>query len=160
MSNNETSVKTEIKKLSIDSTLRVKPVEIVELDSVILNNLSTKCKYISIYDLTDYTIKYNGGGFCLIINNLEGYFDSGFLEIKFKDAEQEKLYNRVWDQVISDDNKEIIKISRKMRLNNDDLLPSRRKFIIHNITIVVKPIIKKDNAYYPQISLNNCTYER
>ena len=66
----------------------------------------------------------------------------------------------MWDQVISDDdNREIIKNSRKIRLNNDDLLPSRRKFIIHNITIVVKPIIKKDNAYYPQISLNSCTYE-
>ena len=74
MSNNKTSVKSEIKKLSIDSTLWVKPVEIVELDSVILNNSSTKGKYISKYDLTDYTIKYNGGGFWLIINNLEGYF--------------------------------------------------------------------------------------
>ena len=85
---------SEIKKLTIHSILWAKPVEIVELDDVILNKLSVKSKYVLKYDLIDYTIKYDGGGFGLYIEDLEGYFSFnngiGFLEIMFKDAEQER----------------------------------------------------------------------
>ena len=87
---------SEIKKLTRHSTSWVKPIEIVELDDVILNKLSIKGKYILEYDLIDYTIKYDGGGFWLYIDDLEGYFNFnngiGYLEIMFKDAEQERLY--------------------------------------------------------------------
>ena len=54
---------SEIKKLTIHSTLWAKPIKIVQLDDVILNKLSVKGKYIPKYDLIDYTIKYDGGGF-------------------------------------------------------------------------------------------------
>ena len=95
---------SEIKKLTIHSTLWAKPIKIVELDDVILNKLSVKSKYILKYDLTDYTIKYDGGGFWLYIDDLEGYFNFNngivFLEIMFKDAEQERLYDKIWDQII------------------------------------------------------------
>ena len=78
---------TEIKKLSIDSTLWAKPIEIILLDDIDLNKLSIKGKYISNYDLIDYTVRYDGG-FWLTINDLEGYFDfnnnKGFLELIFK----------------------------------------------------------------------------
>ena len=47
---------------------------------------------------------------------------------------------------------------QKIRLNSDDL-PSGNKFKINTIIIVIKAIIKKDDKYYPQISLNNCTYK-
>ena len=53
----------KIKKLSIDSTLWAKPTEIVLLDDIDLNKLSTKDKYTSKYDLIDYSMKYDGGGF-------------------------------------------------------------------------------------------------
>ena len=77
---------SEIKKLSIDSTLWAKPTEIILLDDIDLNKLSIKGKYISKYDLIDYKIS--------------------------------------------------------------------------TITIVIKSIVKKDiSKYYPQISLNNCTYK-
>ena len=70
---------SKIKKLSIDSTLWAKSTEIVLLDDIDLNKLSIKGKYISKYDLIDYTVRYDGGG-----NDLEGYFDFknniGFLE--------------------------------------------------------------------------------
>ena len=79
---------SEIKKLSIDSTLWAKPTEIILLDDIDLNKLSIKGKYISKYDLIDYTVRYDGGGFWLTINDLEGYFDFnnniGFLELIFK----------------------------------------------------------------------------
>ena len=61
-------------------------IEIVKPNDVILNKLSVKGKYILKYDLTDYTIKYDDGGFWLYIDDLEGYFNFnngiGFLEIR------------------------------------------------------------------------------
>ena len=58
-------------------------------------------------------MKYDGGGFWLYLDDLEGNFDFniGFLEIIFKDAEQEKLYDRIWDQIINniDDNGGVLK---------------------------------------------------
>ena len=76
--------------------------------------MSVKGKYILKYDLIDYAIKYDGGGFWLYIDDLEGYFNFnngiGYLEIIFKDA-QERLYDRICDQIIfnADNNGGIIK---------------------------------------------------
>ena len=125
MSNNKTNVKGEIKELTIHSTLWAKPIEIVELDDVNLNKLSAKGKYILKYDLIDYAIKYDGGGFWLYIDDLEGYFNFnngiGYLEIMFKDAEHERLYDRIWDQIIDNANNNggIIKDIKKLRLNEN-----------------------------------------
>ena len=88
---------SEIKKLSIHSTLWEDPIEIVGIN--VLNKLNVKGKHALKYDLTDYAIKYDGGGFWLYIDDLEGYleFDKGivFLQIIFKDVEQERLYDRI-----------------------------------------------------------------
>ena len=155
---------SEIKKLSIHSTLWEDQIEIVGINDVVLNKLNAKGKYVLKYDLTDYVIKYDGGGFWLYIDDLEGYFefdnDIGFLQIIFKDAGQERLYDRIWDQIIDNtDNNKTIKDIQKIRLNSDDL-PLGLKFEIKNITIVIKAVVKKNDVYYPpQISLNNCTYE-
>ena len=153
---------SEIKKLRIDSTLWGKPTEIILLDDIDLNKLSIKGKYISKYDLIDYTVRYDGGGFWLTINDLEGYFDLnnniGFLELIFKNESQESLYDKIWDQVINNEDNKIIKDNKEIRLNSDDL-PSGNKFKISTITIVIKSIVKNDSKYYPHISLNNCTYK-
>ena len=99
---------SEIKKLTIHGTLWAKPIEIVELDDIISNKLSVKSKYFLKNNLTDYTIKHDGGGFWLYIYDLEGYFNFnngiGFLEIMFKDAEQERLYEKIWEQIIDNVN--------------------------------------------------------
>ena len=78
----------------------------------------------------------------------------------FKDAEQEKLCDKIWDEIIDNvyNDGGILKNIKKIRLNSDEL-PLGYKFKINNITIVIKAIVKKDDVYYPQISLNNCTYE-
>ena len=90
---------SDIKKLSIHSTLWEDPIKIVGINDVALNKLNVKGKYVLRYDLTDYAIKYDGGGFWLYIDELEGYFKFdngiGLLQIIFKDAEQERLYDRI-----------------------------------------------------------------
>ena len=130
--------------LSINSTLWAKPTEIILLDDIDLNKLSIKGKYISKYDLIDYAVRYNGGGFWLSINDLEGYFhfnnNIGFLELIFKNESQESLYDKIWDQVINNEDNKIIKDNKKTRLNSDDL-PSGNKFKISTITIVIKSIV-------------------
>ena len=133
----------EIKKLSIHSTLREDPIEIVGINDVVLNKLNVKGKY----DLTDYAIKYDGGGFWLYIDDLEGCFKFdngiGFLQIIFKDVGQERLYDRIWNQIINDiDNNKTIKDIKKIRLNSDEL-PLGLTFEIKNITIVIKAVVKK-----------------
>ena len=139
---------SELKKLTIHSTLWTETIEIVELDDVILNKLRVKGKCILKYDLIDYAIKYDSGGFWLYIDDLEEYFNFnngiGFLEIMFKDAEQERLYDKIWDQIIDnvDNNGGVLKNIKKNRLNGDEL-PLGYKFRINNITIVVKAVVKK-----------------
>ena len=154
---------SEIKKLSMHSMLWEDPIKIVGIHDVVLNKLNVKSKYVFKYDLRDYAIKYDGAGFWLYIDDLEGYFEFdngiGFLQIIFKDAGQERLYDRIWDQIIDNiDNNKRIKDITKIRLNSDEL-PLGLKFEIKNITIVIKAVVKKNDVYYPQISLNNCRYE-
>ena len=143
--------------------MREDPIEVVGINDVVSNKLNVKGKYVLKYDLTDYAIKYDGGGFWLYIDDLEGYFefdnDIRFLQIIFKNAGQERLFDRIWDQIIDNiDNNKTIKDIKKIRLNSDEL-PLGLKFEIKNITIVIKAVVKKNDVYYPQISLNNCTYK-
>ena len=138
---------SEIKKLSIHSTLWENPIEIVGINDVVLNKLNVKGKYVLKCNLTDYAIKYDGGGFWLYIDDLEGHFKFdngiGFLQIIFKDAEQERLYDRILDQIIDNiDNNKTIKDIKNFRLNSDDL-PLGLKFEIKNISIVIKALVKK-----------------
>ena len=133
--------------MGIHSTLWEDPIEIVGINDVFLNKLNVKGKYVLKYDLTDYAIKYDGGGFWLYIDDLEGYFEFdngiGFLQIIFKDAGQERLYDRIWDQIIDNiDNNKKIKDIKKVRLKSDELLLGL-KFEIKNITIVIKAVVKK-----------------
>ena len=58
---------SEIKKLSIHSTLWEDPIEIVGINVVVLNKLNVKRKYVPKYNLKDFAIKYDGGSFGYIL---------------------------------------------------------------------------------------------
>ena len=80
-------------------------VEIVNVRDVVLSKLSVRAEYDAIYDLTDYDVEYDGGGFWLFIDDLKGYFDFSagvrFLKLLFGSKEQETLYDQVWKQIVS-----------------------------------------------------------
>ena len=89
---------SKTKELSIDSTLWVDALEIVDLEDVVLSKLNVKSgEYDDKYDLTDYVIEYNGGGVWLAISDLKGYFSfnkgTGYLELLFESNEQETMYD-------------------------------------------------------------------
>ena len=52
-----------------------------------------------------------------------------------------------------------LKLIKEIRLFAIDDLPIGDVFKIHSITIVIRSLIEKDNKFYPQISLNYCSYE-
>ena len=152
------------KGLNIDSTLWVDALEIVDLKDVVLNKLNVKSgEYDDKYDLTDYVIEYNGGGFWLAISDLKGYFSfnngTGYLELLFEGNEQETMYNKVWKRIVHAIGRSgLVKDIKKVRLHSKDL-PVNREFLINKLIIVVKSVVEWSGAFYPQISLNYCSYD-
>ena len=100
----------------------------------------------------------------LIIDNLKGYsnFNNsvGSLNMLFVNNDQKNKYYRVWKEILKIINggHGELKSCKEIRLFYDDL-PTGYVFKIHSVTIVIKSLIEKDNKFYPEISLNLCSYE-
>ena len=82
----------------------------------------------------------------------------------FSNDDQKNKYHQVWKEIfkivrsaVNDENGEL-KIHEKIRLFDSDILTD--KIIkIPSITIVIKPLIEKDNKFYLELSLSRCLYE-
>ena len=138
--------------------------ELVNLRDFISSKLTIRTQYNAKYDLTDYYVEYNGGGFWLVIDDLKGYFDFSngvsYLNLLFKNEEQKTQYDRLWEEIVGISGScGLRKDSAKIRLNSDEL-PLGREFKINTVTIVVTMVVEKENKFYPQISLNYCSYDQ
>ena len=155
---------SKTKELSIDSTLWVDALKIVDLKDVVLSKLNVKSgEYNDKYDLRDYVIEYNGGGFWLVISDLKGYFSfnngTGYLELLFESNEQETMYDKVWKRIVHAIGRSgLVKDNKKVRLHSNDL-PVNCEFLINKLIIVVKSVVEWSGAFYPQISLSYCSYD-
>ena len=70
-------------------------------------------------------------------------------------------YYRVWKEIlkiINGGHGELIS-SKEIRLFAIDDLPIAHVFEIHSMTIAIRSLIEKNNKFYPEISLNHCSYE-
>ena len=111
-----------------------------------------------------HNIKYENGGFYLIINNLRGYFNfnnnRGILTMLFDDVNKQNKYYQVWKDIFKIINREQgeLKLHEKIRLYDIDL-PIKQVFKIHSITIVIQSLIEKNNKFYLELSLNHCLYK-
>ena len=47
----------------------------------------------------------------------------------------------------------------KIKLNTDDNTPRNKIIYFPTITIIIRSVTKKDNKYYPQLFLDDCSYE-
>ena len=63
-----------------------------------------------------------------------------------------KLFNGV-------NEKSELKSDTEIRLFSIDDLPVGYVFKIQSMAIAVRSVVEKDNKFYPQISLNYCSYE-
>ena len=141
------------KELTIDSNLWKKPNKIVKLSNLEFDK-------IKIVD-AENNIEY--GGFWLSISNLKGYFTwngrTGDLKLTLSD-QQERTYNKIWESITeSFQIKNIVRKYGKEFIVYDNDLPVDQEFIINKIIIVIKSLYEYGELFYPQISLNYCSYK-
>ena len=65
----------KVKELKIDSRLWATPSKLVNLIDFKPDKLSIKTERNTKNDIKVHKVRYENGGFYLIIDNLEGYFD-------------------------------------------------------------------------------------
>ena len=163
----------KVRELKIDSTLWVTPSRIINLLDFNPEKLTIDKELNSIYntpdasskDLTDmHQVRYENGGFYLTIDNIKGYFKlsdniGGILNMILTDDQKNK-YHQVWKEVfklVNDENGEL-KLHEKIRLFDRDL-PIVKIFKIPSITIVIMPLIEKENKFFLELALTHSLYE-
>ena len=152
-----------VKELKIESTLWTTPSKLVNLLDFKRDKISVKTESNTKNDIKGYHIKYEDGGFYLIIDNLEGYFDFnhnfGYLNMLFVNIDQTNKYYQVWKEILKIINggHGELKSSKEIRLFAIDDLHIRYVFKIHSMTIVIKSLIEKEIKFYPEISLSHCS---
>ena len=154
-----------VKELKIDSTLWATPSKLVNLLDFKPDKISVKTESNTKNEVNVHHVKYEDGGFYLIIDNLEGYFDFsnnvGCLNMLFVNIDQKNKYYQVWKEILKIINggHGELKSSKEIRLFAINDLPIRYVFKIHSMTIVIRSLIEKDNKFYLEISLKHCSYE-
>ena len=163
----------KVRELKIDNTLWAKPAKIVNLLDFNPEELTIDKELNSIHNTPDasskdlidiYQVRYENGGFYLIIDNIKGYFKlddnlNGILDMILTDDQKNK-YHQVWKEVfklVNDGNGEL-KLHEKIRLF-DINLPVEKIFKIPSITIVIESLIEKENKFYLGLTLNHCLHE-
>ena len=162
-----------IKELKIDSTLWADPKRIINLLDFDPKKLSIYTQLNSISNTPDasskdlievYEVRYDNGGFYLVIDDIKGYFniddDAGSILNLILTDDQKNKYHQVWKEIfkkVNDGNGELI-LHEKIRLI-DSNFPIEKIFKIHSITIVIKSLIEKDNKFYLELALNRCLFE-
>ena len=86
----------KVKELKIDSTLWATPSKFVNLFDFKPDKISIKTESNTKNDIKVPNVRYENGGFYLIIDNLEGHFDFsnnvGSLNMLFVDNDQKNKY--------------------------------------------------------------------
>ena len=162
-----------IRGLKIDSTLWATPAKIINLLDFKPEKLRIKTEINTNNDIKVHQVRYENGGFYLAIDNMKGYFtfsnNIGILDMIFSNNNQQNKYHQVWKEIfkiirskelgsaVNDGNGEL-KMHEKIRLS-DSGLPTEKIIKIPSITIVIKLLLKKNNKFYLELSLNHCLYE-
>ena len=146
-----------IKELKIDSTLWADPKRIINLLDFNPKKLGIYTELNSISNTPDassknlievYEVRYDDGGFYLVIDDIKGYFNiddnvGSILNLILSDDQKNKYY-QVWKEIfknVNDENGESI-LHEKIRLT-DSNFPIEKIFKIHSITIAIKSLIEK-----------------
>ena len=162
-----------IKELKIDSTLWADPKTIINLLDFDPKKLGIYTELNSISNTPDasskdllevYEVRYDDGGFYLVIDDIKGYFNvddnvGSILNMILTDDQKNK-YHQVWKEIfknVNDENGELM-LHEKIRLI-DSNFPIEKIFKTHSITIVIKSLIKKDNKFYLELALNRYLFE-
>ena len=162
-----------IKELKIDSALWADPKRIINLLDFDPKKLGVYTKLNSISNTPDasskdlievYEVRYDDGGFYLVIDDMKGYFNAddnvGCILNMILTDDQKNNYHQLWKEIfknVNDRNGELM-LNEKIRLI-DSNFPIEKIFKIHSITIAIRSLIKKDNKVYLELALNCCLFE-
>ena len=152
------------KELTTDSTLWTNPKRIINLLDFDLLELSIYTNASSKDLIEVYEVRYDNGGFYLVIDDIKGCFNvddnvGNILNLILTDDQKNKCH-QVWKEIfknVNDGNGELI-LHEKIRLI-DSNFPIEKIFKIHSIAIVIKSLIEKDNKFYFELALNRCFFE-
>ena len=152
------------KDLTIDSTLWTNPKRIINLHDFDPKKLSIYTDANSKDLIEVYEVRYDNGGFYLVIDDIKGCFNvddnvGSILNLILTDDQKNK-YHQVWREIfknVNDGNGELI-LHEKIRLI-DSNFPIEKMFKIHLITIAIKSLIEKDNKFYLELALSRCLFE-
>ena len=161
-----------IKELKIDSTLWADPKRIINLLDFDPKKLGIYTELNSISNTPDtsskdlievYEVRYDDGGFDLVIDDIKGYFTiddnvGSILNLILTDDQKNK-YHQVWKEIFKKINDRELILHEKIRLI-DSNFPIEKIFKIHSITIAIKSLIEKDNKFYLELALNRCLFEQ
>ena len=94
----------KVKELKIDSTLWATPSKLVNPLGFKPDIISLKTESNTKNDIKVHHVKYEDGGFYLVIDNLEGYFhfnhNVGYLNMLLVNNDQQNKYYRVWKEIL------------------------------------------------------------
>ena len=159
---------SNVKELKIDSAFWATPAKIINLLDFKPEKLSIETENNDNIDIKVHQVRYENGGFYLTIDNMKGYFsfsdNNVVLNMIFSNDDQKNKYHQVWKEIfkivrstVNDETGEL-KIHEKIRLYDSHMITDKI-FKIPSITIVIKPLIEKDNKFYLELALNHCLYE-
>ena len=94
----------KVKELKVDSTLWATPSKLVNLLDFKPDKISIKTESNTKDRIKVHKVRYENGGFFLIIDNLKGYFDFnnsvGSLNMLFVNNYQKNKYYQVWKEIL------------------------------------------------------------
>ena len=160
-----------VRELKIDSTLWATSAKIINLLNFKPEKLNIKTEnnkliliLIILILIIVHQVKYENGGFYLIIDNIKDYFsfndNSVVLNMIFSNDDQKNKYHQVWKEIFKIVNNENgkLKIHKKFILFDSDMI-TEKIIKIPSITIVIKTLMEMDNKFYLELSLNHLFYE-
>ena len=132
----------KVRELKINSTLWATPAKIINLLDFKPEKLSVETKSNTNNDIKVHQVRYENGGFYLIIDDIRGYFNFsnnlGILNMIFNSDNQKNKYHQVWEEILKIINKENreLRLHEKIKIIDSDL-PIEHVFKIPSILLLL-----------------------
>ena len=144
---------SNVRELKIDSTLWATPAKLLNLLDFKPEKLSIKTENDESSTIITHQVRYENGGFYLTIDNIKCYFsfidNNVVLDMIFSNDDQKNKYHQVWKEIfkiVNNGNGEL-KIHEKF-VSFDSDIPTDKIIKIFSVTIVIMPLLVKDNKFY------------
>ena len=147
----------EIKNKSFLHPAKLNNILDINLDKISVENI------LSSNDLGIYYIKYDENVFYLVIDDIKGYFETNgdginYLTIIFDNEKYEKIFKSIWNKAKENKFDEYGKDCKVISFKSDNILKYGYPININTITTIIRAVFRDDCYYYPQIYLDNCSY--